>query len=321
MPLRMLLSAVFLLVLSQSVVVAEGGDVPRQVQGLGWTQTPPEDAVAVTLEAPRAYGLVVGDRFEHRIGLRVDESLQLETGSLPPVRNFAGGLERQRVRVETTEASGERHYEIRITYQIFDAPGEVFVRTVPAFTVALAGPGGRLDVDVPAWQFALSPLIGQAIDRTPGEGRMLPAIAPQPRDAETPLRGLLLSLTGGVGVAFLLWGLPLLRNGRQVSPFAGPLKELRRLRRERPGDAPDRAVRAMHRALNELAGETVFRRTLPTLLEREPWLQPAKPDLLAFFDQSARAFYSDRNDPAGDEDAVDDIHQLLRHCRQLERRR
>ena len=321
MPVRILLSALFLVFASQSFVLAGDEDAPRQVQGLGWMETPLIEGVEVTLVGPRAYGLVVGDRFEHRIGLRVDESLQLETGSLPPVRNFAGGLERQRVRVETTEESGERHYEIRITYQIFDAPGEVFVRTVPTFTVAVAGNGERFEVDVPAWQFALSPLIGEAIDRTPGEGRMLPAIPPRARDAETPLRGLLLSLTGGVGVAFLLWGLPLLRHGRPVSPFAGPLKELARLRRDRPEDAPDRAVRAMHRALDALAGETVFRRTLPALLERNPWLQPAQSELLAFFDRSARAFYSERSDAADDQEAVDDVHQLLRHCRQLERRR
>ncbi len=294
-----------------------------QVVSLGWTEQPRVDGAGVTLEADRAYGLVVGDRFEHRIHLRPEAGVQLEPGSVPAVQNFPYGLERQRVQVLTHSGGEEPHYEIRIGYQIFDAPEQPRVHTVPEFELRLTdGNGGEsVGVPIPEWPFVVTPLIGGAIDRTPGEGRMLPAIAPEPMDTVTPRRGLVLTASGGVALAFLVWGLPILRHGRQRSAFVGALSDLRRLRREQPSDATARAVRLVHGALNRCAGETVFLGGLPTLLDRHPWLRPAQAELEEFFELSAEAFYSDGAGPADEQRTLQELEKLLRRCRQLERRR
>ena len=294
-----------------------------QVISPGWTEAPVVDGVAVTLDADRAYGLVVGDRFEHRIHLHPEAGLQLEPGSVPAVQNFPYGLERQRVQVLTHADGAAPHYELRITYQIFDAPELPRVHTVPDFTLRLTDGNGSesISVQIPQWPFVVTPLIGGAIDRTPGEGRMLPAMAPEPMDTATATRGLVLCAGGGATLAFLLWGLPILRHGRRRSAFSDALQEVRRLRRDMPSNAVTVAVRAVHGALNRCAGETVFLRGLPSLLERQPWLRPARAELEEFFELSTEAFYSDGHGPEDERRTLQELEQLLRRCRQLERRR
>lgn len=312
-----------LLCLSLLITPTVAVTVVDQVISPGWDEAPIVDGVTVTLDADRAYGLVVGDRFEHRIHLRPEAGLRLEPGSVPAVQNFPYGLERQRVQVLTHTDGAAPHYELRISYQIFDAPELPRVHNVPEFTLQLTDDNGgeSISVQIPQWPFVVTPLIGGAIDRTPGEGRMLPAIAPEPLETTTATRGLVLCAGGGATLAFLLWGLPILRHGRRRSAFADALQEVRRLRRDMPPDAVSLGVRAVHRALNRCAGETVFLRGLPSLLEQYPWLRPAQADLEAFFELSTEAFYSDGHGLEDERDTLQDLEQLLRRCRRLERRR
>ncbi|MCK8516600.1 hypothetical protein M0534_09725 [Methylonatrum kenyense] len=312
-----LLACISLLLVVVGSALAET-ESRQQVIGLGWEAQLEDAPVPAILEGPRPYGLFVGDSFELVVRLKLEDGLTLEPGSIPTARNFAGGLERQRVRVETKRTDGEREAVLRIQYQIFAAPVDVQLHDVPGFTLVLSGDGMRVETAVPGWRFALSPLIGEAIDRTPGEGRMLPGVAPEPRDAAPALLGFALCTAGGAGLAFFVWGWPLLRDGRQRNAFAQARHDIRQLRRTDGQDLAVRAVRRVHRALDETAGETLMLRRLPAFIQSRPWLQPAEATLREFFATSASAFY--REGATVESVDLDELEQLLRQCDRLERR-
>ena len=106
------------------------------------------------VETPRPFGYVNGDEISQRIIIETRSGITLQTGSLPAKGPINRWLNLNQI---TVKQSGQR-YQIDLRYQVFYAPLEVKVLTLPGFTVQLSQGEKSVGKSIPAWSFTLSPL-------------------------------------------------------------------------------------------------------------------------------------------------------------------
>jgi mxaA protein len=120
--------------------------------------------------------------------------------------------------------------------------------------------------------------------------------------------------SGAFVLTLALWGGWLLwRNWRDAleRPFARAAREMRGV----ADDAPQ-AWQALHRAFDRAAGRVVQTSTLGSLFERASYLEPLRPRIEEFFEQSVEYFFGE---PSAARRAVS-VHTLCDDLRRIERR-
>ncbi|KLU26762.1 calcium incorporation protein MxaA [Caballeronia mineralivorans PML1(12)] len=266
-------------------------------------------AAPATVEQPRAFGHVLGDVLTQRILLQ-SGSPDADTIAMPSTGRIGVWFERRNPRVET-DADGRRW--MVIDYQITNAPQTLTTVALPALT--LTSQSGAL-LQVPEWPVSVGPLTPQTAFTTGDLQALRPdrqargaAIAPLRREMTWAVSLLALTLLAWLG--WWLW-----RNRREAArlPFARAWGEMRR------STTPDakhneHAWLSLHRALNETAGQVVHAGSLPVLFEKAPHLQPLRPQLERFYQQSGERFFA-----AASPDASFPLLDLCRDLYRAERR-
>jgi mxaA protein len=251
----------------------------------------------------------LGDVLTQRILIQ-SGSRDEDTIAMPSTGRIGIWFERRHPRIET-DADGRRW--MAIDYQITNAPQTLTTVALPALTLTLQS--GAL-LQVPEWPVSVGPLTPQTAFTT-GD---LQALRPdrQARGAAiAPLRREMTWAVGLLALTLLAWlGWWLWRNRREAArlPFARAWGEMRR------STTPDtnhneHAWLSLHRALNETAGQVVHAGSLPALFAKAPHLQPLRPQLECFYQQSGERFFA-----AASPDAPFPLLDLCRDLYRAERR-
>ncbi|GAB4255925.1 MAG: hypothetical protein Kow0065_04340 [Methylomicrobium sp.] len=270
--------------------------------------------VSIELDTPRAFGYSLGDTITLTAQIKVPLFYTLETGFLPqpgPVNEW--------LTIHTIEPitpAADKDYALAVTYQVFKSVRTTEELTIPPLPIRFLHRGETETESIPAWTFSYNPLI----PATKADNRIAPEpeLAPRPIDTNRHADNLsyLLSAIAALTL-YIVWfygKIPFLE--RYSGAFGVACRELRRLKKQPTSKENTlQALQCFHRALNEVAGETVFASELPAFFQREPKFRPLQEKTEALFDISQRWFFTDESPPI--ERAH--IENLCRLYRKLER--
>jgi len=180
---------------------------------------------------------------------------------------------------------------------VFATVEHAMLLRIPAFEIRLQGAGKSRTVKVPSSAFHMSPVLPDPLEsEAPRED-----LPPPGFDERTPLwlglLGVAISLSSGLWWLWLTDRLP----GLPRNP--GPWTMLsRRLKHASILDMS--LLRAVHAAMNTVAGETLYPGTLETLFARAPYLEGLRAEIEAFFRLSWQCFYAESREFPAREDTV-----------------
>lgn len=265
------------------------------------------------LQAPRPFGYVIGDLIHHRVLIETRRDMALNLASVPVQGELNRWLHLNDVKIVSDRDSGET--AIDLTYQVFYAPNEVKMLTVPGFKLQFTQAGKTVEQSVPPWHFTLSPLKELAV-RKDQDGRHY--MRPDAEPAPLPNAGAWLALYACLGVAAALglyltylYGYFPLWPKRRI--FKQALCQLEKL----PDDALERGLAVIHHALNAVNGQPLFKHQLPAFYQNHPEYRAAAADLERFFDYSNRVLFGGRIADGGE--VWQPLLGLAKLCREIER--
>lgn len=263
---------------------------------------------------PRPFGYVIGDVIRHKLVITTRSKVLLQQSSLPAPGAINRWLDLNEVVITETEVSGGHRYQIELNYQIFYAPLEVKMLTLPGFKIGFNQGGQSIEQTVPAWSFTASPLRELAV-RKDGAGEYMRPDAPaMPTHNGAVVAGLSISmltaLLAAARLAYLYGMFPSL-NRRDI--FKKSLRSLNRL----SAAEMTQALTTMHHALNDLNGRPLFKHGLDLFYRVRPDYAGLAADLEWFFNYSNRYFFAGKQQ--GDETALARLKTLCLRCREIER--
>ncbi|HET7634860.1 MAG TPA: hypothetical protein VFK51_09035 [Burkholderiales bacterium] len=277
-------------------------------------------AVVITPQVtdPRAFGHTIGDTLTRRIDFDLQRPAALNRDSLPESGRKDAWIALNDVTVSRRPGWNTTHYEIRLTYQLINAPRDVRTLSLPALTLKTAGATPR-ELPVAQWFFTAAPLTPPTI-LVRGD---LDELRPDVKPPLLPTAALTIRLAAyGVAAAAIILYLLIMRFGvpfsrRRHGPFARACRDLARITRNTDDVHAFRsALAVLHRAFNEAAGHSVFAGELDGFFVARPRFAPLRADVEHFFALSQREFFDGGSIDVRDPRIVLD---LARRCRDRER--
>ncbi|MDO8844975.1 hypothetical protein [Methylicorpusculum sp.] len=275
--------------------------------------------IIVELEAPRAYGYSLGDKITLKTHIKTPLFYQLETGFLPNPGPLNDWLKLDSV--ELLDAQSGFDYALALTYQVFKSVDSATELTIPALPIRFSHTGTSETEHIPAWTFGYSPLLPKSkADAQIQPEPELSAVLISPD--QHALRLTLLWTCAAIILLYIVWfygKIPFLE--RYSGAFGQACRDLKKLKKLPPSqETSQKAMQCFHRALNQLAGETVFAAQLPEFFNRFPQFKPLQDRTGIFFQASERLFFSSHPDTKT-MIAVEKIEELCLLYRKLERSR
>ncbi len=262
------------------------------------------------VETPRPFGYVIGDEIPQRIIIETREGITLQTGSLPAKGQINRWLNLNQATVKNTG----QHYEIDLRYQVFYAPLEVKLLTIPGFNLRLVQGEQVLSQIVPDWSFNISPLRELAVRKGENGEYMRPDAAPSLLTNVPGDYGLAISLIStvliGTYLGFLYGCFPKLSRR---TLFKQALRKIEGLSKT----DMEQALTIVHHALNNLNRRPVFQNQLGRFYRRHPQYRPLSAELEWFFGYSNRYFFTGGIMVAGQD--LEKLKDLCKQCRKIER--
>jgi mxaA protein len=280
----------------------------------------PRPSHRVALSAPRPFGYAMGDVIEHRITAAAEAPYALQIDFLPKPGPLSEWLEIRAVDTSVRQEHNRKYYDIAIRYQIFKGVKDSENLTIPAWPLRFRSANASFEEQAPAWEFTLAPLI--ASHTKDKDVLIRPELEAVPYALAPSTRVLALSLTGILAAAcYLAWWydrLPFLRRNR--GPFARALREMQSLmRRQSASESYRAALRLLHQALNDTAGETVFAGRLEDFFRHRPAFSALNERLREFFQVSRRMFFMSPASSVPEDYPLAWLEALCRECRAIER--
>ncbi|NOT84292.1 MAG: nonribosomal peptide synthetase MxaA [Methylococcaceae bacterium] len=242
-----------------------------------------------TFDAPRPFGYVLGDEITQHISFEADDSISLQTNRLPAAGPINRWLNLNQITHQQHASNDGVRHEVTLRYQVFYAPLEVKLLTIPGFNIALQQNSKAINQDVPAWAFNMSPLRELSVRKTAAGEYKRPDAMPlllQNRFAPYRLIACLISaLAIGVYLASLYGLLPHWFKKIIFKPAAQQLGKLSK-------NEMDKALGLVHQALNTLNQQPLFHSQLSNFYRHHPAYQPLHAQLDWFFNYSNRYFFT-----------------------------
>jgi len=275
--------------------------------GCSGSVTEPVSYFAV--ETPRPFGYVIGDEIAQRIVIETRPGVILQTTSLPARGQINRWLNLTQI---TVEQQGEQTV-INLRYQIFYAPLEVKMLSLPGFTLQFAQGDNTLSKVVPDWSFTVAPLRELAVRKNEQHEYMRPDVRPPLLSDSAAQMGLWSSFSAsvllGAYLVYLYGYFP--QSRRRV--FKQALKQLAKLGE---GDMAQ-ALTIVHKAFNKLNRQPLFQHQLADFYRRHAEYQRINQSLDWFFDYSYHYFFSVKQ--TATHEHLEKIRKLLEQCRKIER--
>ncbi|HET7633760.1 MAG TPA: hypothetical protein VFK51_03425 [Burkholderiales bacterium] len=267
---------------------------------------------------PRAFGHAIGDTLTRRIDFDLQRPAALDRDSLPKSGRKDAWTALNDVTVSRRPGWSVTHYEVRLTYQLINAPRDVRTLSLPALTLRTAGATPR-ELPVAQWFFTAAPLTPPTILARGDLDELRPDIKPPPLPTAAPKTRL--AAYGAAAAAVILYllimrfGIPFTR--RRHGPFARACRDIARTAHNTDdGHAFRSALTALHRAFNEAAGHSVFAGELDEFFAAHPRFAPLRADVERFFALSQQEFFDGGSIEVRNPRIVLD---LARRCRDRER--
>lgn len=279
-----------------------------------------ESIYRIEPSAPRNFGYVIGDPVEYEVRISVPETYALEAEYLPKPGTLAEWLDLRAISWTRTDSKGAAQYRLRLAYQVFKGVRQPEKLTIPALTIRFHGQT-PFEVQTDPWEIVVAPIIPPDVS---DENVELRRFAYPERLSLAPHRLRLLAYLGGalIALTILAWQhgrLPFFKNA--TPPFVRTLREFKKLSRE-PGDAEAfrKAVKLLHRALDETYGFRLFAEELETFLTSRPAFVELRDELKHFFALSQRVFFTAPDAPIPADYPLPRLETLCRSCVAAERR-
>jgi mxaA protein len=256
---------------------------------------------SVHVQTPRPFGYFIGDVIRLEVDIAVDAPFTIVPGSLPKPRSVNYWLDLRSVAVDDRgTGTNERSYRIALEYQTFYAPLEPRALMIPGFTVTMSDGSARIEAEVPAWPFLMSPM--REIRPQPSRPAALlrADVTPPPASAAKAVVvaigcGVAAPALFGVLAYYYAWW-PFSRSRRR--PFARARVAMRRaLAGDMHGEGYLAGLVALHRAFDAAAGRSVMADDAKSFVVSAPTFGRLEPEIDRFFQASRRAFFG--ADPAG----------------------
>jgi mxaA protein len=272
----------------------------------------------LSLYAPRSFGYVIGDKIQHSISMTVARPYELEKGFLPKPGPLNDWLELAGIDWKEEGSLTERRYELLVTYQIFKNVEAPQTLTIPALTMRAHDGDNSIGISTQAWSFSFAPLVSSAAQS--GSNPIRPPQAPLRLPLQPHLWMLAAMTAGFLLIAFYCaWRydlLPFLQ--RRPRPFTRGCRALKKLQGGSDTQSYRTALRIMHKALNETAGETLFLDRLNRFYEQHPAMADLCQETEAFFTVSRKIFFGRTDESVQQEFPLERIDHLCRRYREKE---
>jgi len=268
----------------------------------------------VELLTPRPFGYVIGDEIQHRLLLETRNGVKLQAGSLPRQGALNRWLNLNRITVKESRAGSGFRYTIDLTYQVFYAPNEVKMLTIPGFNLTLGQGDKTAGQAVPAWNFTLSPLRELAVRKDDSGEYKRPDAMPPMLPSGGPMLALIIAglgaLLSAAGLAFLYGYLPGMPRRSIFKRAGGKLARL-------SGRELEQGLTVFHDALNALNRQPLFKHKLAGFYRQHPQYRSVGEQLEWFFNCSNSHFFAGVAEPGPE--ALDRLRKLCADCREIER--
>ena len=285
------------------------------LSGLGTAALATDGTAVAGLEvrAPRAFGYLIGDRFERDIKLSLNAPYRLQRDSLPRAGRLTPWLALEPPRVDEQRAGATTATRIRLRYQLVSVSPEFTDIALPEVLLKLSDGTQTQQLLIPASRLRVGTITD--FDGTDLKPAQPPAPLPAPRGRVAAWAALLLAALAGL--AWQRWRADPTRGHR---PFAALT---RRLASRHGGvwqeDTYADALRAIHRAFDTTAGHTVFGESLDGFLADHARFEPLAADIHEFFRRSNAHFYRDLGETPGAAYSRDELRVFVGACAAAER--
>ena len=272
------------------------------------------ERVLVEDQAPRSFGYVIGDTLERRITLKAEQAFVLEAASLPRPGKQTAWVALLEVSTAPKPGVSSAHQTVRLRYQIRNAPTQTRSVALPAFTLRFRDSKAPGQIEIGGSSVTVAPII------PPNQGAatlfLRPDRSPQRISPVADFRRLILFVVAALALLVYAFMVPMLASRR--APFARAYREIRRAAQ---GAVPSRgyqqALRALHRAFDETAGQRLFADQLEEFFARRPQFAELRPSTEAFLMMSQREFFANGHAASGAEFSW--LLEFSRACRAHER--
>lgn len=271
------------------------------------------------IESGRVFGHSIGDLVREEIHFRLKHPDNLQKSALPQPGVLAKGLDLRKIEVHENRLENTTAYTITVEYQLFPALKKTEMLKIPGLPLRIIRDGRILSESTPETVLSVHPLLPEG---TPdNQVRLRAAYAPAPIRLENHWRRLAMLASFVVaGFSYLAW-----RRG--IFPFAwdrsGFASARRQIAKWKNADANSpqyrKALRLVHQALNQTAGETLFASGMERFFRRHPAFEPMREKTRIFFDLSERVFFARTQAQNQNAFSIRWLEQLCREYHAIER--
>lgn len=273
-------------------------------------------APVITLAAARNFGYTVGSIVEHRIVIELPPNASVDPKLLPNPGPVNDWLDLRTLRWTMPK---ERKLQIDLGYLILKGVKDTEPAAIPPLALRIRQGDAVTELSTPEWPFTLMPVIPPGIPDEKVEIRGMVALPAPAMLSDASMLAIWLFAAAACG--FLI----ALRRGlfpalAAPPPFTAALRELGRANFSRsPAERYARALKRIHRAIDETAGATVFPATLPPFLDRHRAFRPLRAEFEQFFLASERHFFADADGVHTGDERWQSLVDFCRRCAHAER--
>lgn len=273
----------------------------------------------------RDAGYVAGDKLERTLVLTVKKPYELILESLPIVgyehryRGEVSGIELVAINVEHQNHRDQAEHTLHLVYQVFKTGRTAKPAILRGEIVKLR----HLDKKeirqyrMPSFNFRTSPL--SVLGEVNLKNEMSPLIKPftlstasSERSFNIAAAGLVFSLIGLIYIFGAYTWLP-----RMGGVFAKAYRNISKVADNEAGI--QQAITALHQAMHQVAGKSVFGNGVDQFLQQHPAYAVARPEIERFFQLSRQVFFDPKVDPQLGMPAKQWLKRFCRHMRDCER--
>lgn len=281
---------------------------------------PAQPRIGVSVQQPRPFGYVIGDRLEQRITLSAPAGFSIDPRSLPRAGRTNLWLELSPPHLTSSRQGGAIRYRLSLDYQVVNVPEQVRTIDLPAVDLVLRRQGSQrsqVTTSIDEWPITIAPITPAYVLARAGLTEIRPDAPPPTSDSGRYRRLTLLWLAAIVAVAAAmtvqrrggLW----LRQGAR--PFARAARDLRKLARLPPEQTTyRRGLQRLHRAFDAATGHAVFGDRLAPLFAAHPELVGLREQIGRFYAASQHEFFGTGARTA----SLQDVLALANGCREAE---
>jgi len=248
----------------------------------------------------RDYGLMVGELIQHHYIIAVDSDYTLTPSSLPAEGELSYWLDLNVVDFSSTVKGNKTLYRLNLSYQTFYAPLDVRALTIPAIELDFADTEkNRVSLTLDDWTFTMSPIkeiTPSGVGNDTGIERFMKASIKPRLIRLQQIEDRLVFITILVLLSLLSYivvsgWIPSLNR----SPFIQARQRIKQLRHNdlNQNKHYQACLQALHQAINQRAGQTIFMGRLDYFLDTHSAFSALEKPLREFFAHSQDSFFFD----------------------------